>query len=92
MDVGIQDLLSRAAKECDIKFRVLPFPPGAGSTDAARFQRAGFRAGSILAVDHDLPTWYHTRLDTAEVMDKECLAKVIDLMLATFEIYDKEGA
>ena len=90
LDKGIQDLLSRVAEERNIKLRILPFPPGAGSTDAARFQKAGFRAGSILAVDHDLPAWYHTRKDTTEVMDKDCLAKVIDLMLATFEIYDKE--
>ncbi len=92
MDERVQELLSRAAEERNIKLRILPFPPGAGSTDAARFQRAGFRAGSVLAVDHDLPTWYHTRKDTPDVMDKECLAKVIDLMLATLEIYDRDSA
>ena len=90
MDKGIQELLSRAADERNIKLRILPFPPGAGSTDAARFQKAGFRAGSVLAVDHNLPTWYHTRKDTAKVMDRDCLAIVIDLLLATLEIYDRE--
>lgn len=91
MDEGVQKLLSRAAKERNVKFDIQPFPPGAGSTDGARFQRAGYPAGSIVAVDHNLPTFYHSRLDTPAVMDKECLTKVIDLMLATIDIYDREG-
>ena len=90
MDAGILELLNRAAKERGIKFRNLPFPPGAGSTDAARFQKAGFPAGSILAVDHQLPVWYHTRFDTVEAMDKDCIAKVIDLMLGVLVLYDSK--
>ncbi|MHA1110298.1 MAG: M28 family metallopeptidase [Promethearchaeota archaeon] len=92
LDDGVRKLLTGAAKERNIKVRELPFPPGAGSTDAARFQNAGFPAGSILAVDHQLPTWYHTRLDTVDAMDKECLAKTIDLMLATLQTYDSDSA
>jgi hypothetical protein len=90
LDAGVLELLSRAAHERGIKIRKLPFPPGAGSTDAARFQKAGFPAGSILAVDHQLPTWYHTRKDTVEVMDKECLAKIINLVLGTMQMYDRD--
>jgi hypothetical protein len=90
LDKGVLELISQAANERNIKIRQLPFPPGAGSTDAARFQKAGFPAGSILAVDKQLPNWYHTRLDTVENMDKECIKKIIDLILATFELHDRD--
>ncbi len=88
LDRSVLELLNQAAKECNIQLQNLPFPPGAGSTDAARFQNAGYPAGSLLAVDHQLPNWYHTRFDTVENMDKKCLGKVMDLILAALEIYD----
>lgn len=62
-----------------------------GSTDAAAFAQAGMKACCLAALDHNLKDYYHTRRDTYDNLDKECLGAIYDITMATLEIYDKEG-
>ncbi|MHA1520233.1 MAG: M20/M25/M40 family metallo-hydrolase [Promethearchaeota archaeon] len=91
LDTRVVGILDKAAKICQVPAKILPFPPGAGSTDAARFAKAGFPTGSIVAGKVPLPTWYHTRLDCADAMNALCLKQTLEILLQTIIIYDQEG-
>lgn len=62
-----------------------------GSTDAAAFAQAGMKACCLAALDHNLKDYYHTRRDTYDNLDKECLGAIYDITMKTLEVYDKEG-
>ncbi|WXG41096.1 MAG: M28 family peptidase [Candidatus Freyarchaeum deiterrae] len=56
----------------------LPF----GATDAAAFSRKKLLATTISSQDFShLPPFYHTRLDTPDVVDKEALGQVLQICL-----------
>ncbi|MHA1361128.1 MAG: M28 family metallopeptidase [Candidatus Freyarchaeota archaeon] len=79
--------LLRIAQEQGIKARLgtLPF----GATDAAAFSRKKLPATSIGSTElKKLPEFYHTRLDTPDVVDKEALGQVLQICLGYIKYID----
>jgi len=79
--------LLRIAQEQGIKARLgtLPF----GATDAAAFSRKKLPATSIGSTGlKKLPEFYHTRLDTPDVVDKEALGQVLQICLGYIKYID----
>lgn len=62
-----------------------------GATDAAALTQEGLKAACLAALDHNLKDYYHTRRDSYDNLDKECLGAVYDIAMSTLDIYDKEG-
>ncbi len=62
-----------------------------GASDGAAFTQAGWRTGTLAAMDPAPAPYYHTRLDTANNMEPFCLQKVIETVLAAVRRYDAEG-
>ena len=87
-DPEICNSLLKIAKEQGINARlgVLPF----GATDAAAFSRKKLPATTIGSheLKGRLPEFYHTRLDTPEVVDKEALGQVLQICLGYIKHID----
>lgn len=87
-DPEICNSLLKIAKEQGINVRlgVLPF----GATDAAAFSRKKLPATTIGSheLKGRLPEFYHTRLDTPEVVDKEALGQVLQICLGYIKYID----
>ncbi len=62
-----------------------------GSTDAAAFSQAGIPAASFVAMDPTPARYYHTRLDTAEILDEEAIEAGVKITLETVLQFDKNG-
>jgi putative aminopeptidase FrvX len=62
-----------------------------GSTDSAAFNQGGFRAAGITALSHDLQKYYHTREDSYDNMDKECLATCFAISVQVLEDLENEA-
>lgn len=62
-----------------------------GSTDAAAFSQAGIPAASFIAMDPTPARYYHTRLDTEEILDEEAIAAGFKITLETVLQFDKNG-
>ncbi len=80
-DKWMNDQLMDIAKKLGIKARLGPLP--FGGTDAARFSQAKIKTTNINAFDlgAHLPHYYHNRNDTLDVVDKEALAQVYDIVV-----------
>ena len=80
-DSEILASLFKIAEKLDIKanYGVLPF----GATDAAVFSRKKLPAVCIQAWEQkaSLPSFYHTRSDTPDVVEKEALGQVCNICL-----------
>lgn len=62
-----------------------------GSTDAAAFTQAGIPAASFTAMDPTPARYYHTRLDTEEILDKETIEAGLKIALKTILLFDEKG-
>ena len=62
-----------------------------GASDAAALTQAGFRSATIAAMDPSPAHYYHTRRDTPEAMNPECLRVVADLLFHAIAERDKTG-
>lgn len=60
-----------------------------GATDAAAITQAKIPAGSVAAMDPSPAKYYHTRLDTEENLDADCLETGLELALKILEVYDR---
>ncbi|MGQ9720947.1 MAG: M28 family metallopeptidase [Candidatus Jordarchaeum sp.] len=84
----ICNTLLKIAQEQGINARLgaLPF----GATDAAAFSRKKLPATTIGSheLKGRLPEFYHTRLDTPEVVDKEALGQVLQICLGYIKYID----
>ena len=72
----------------------LDVPIGAiplGSTDAAAASQAGVPAASFVAMDPAPAQYYHTRLDTAEILEPGTIKKGIELALRAVFRFDERG-
>ena len=81
-------LLADAARRAghDLPFRSLPI----GASDAAGFTQAGLRAIALIAMDPTPPRWYHTRLDTPELLNPACIEAGLRVMLEVIRSVDAE--
>lgn len=59
-----------------------------GATDAAAFTQAGFKSACVTALDHSLKPYYHTRKDTYDLLNPECLGTVYDMTCEALRIFD----
>ena len=88
-DEDVARLLKKAGKEVgyDIPYGTV----SVGSTDAAALAQGGLKACCLAALDHKLKDYYHTRRDTYDNLDKNCLGVVYDIIMKALKIYDEEG-
>ncbi len=61
-----------------------------GATDSAAFNQGGFKAVGITAMDHDLQDYYHTRRDTYDNLDADCLADCYAVSVKMLEKLENE--
>ena len=62
-----------------------------GSTDAAAASQAGVPAAAFVAMDPAPARYYHTRLDTPEILEPDTIAKGIELALRCVFRFDEKG-
>ena len=88
VDKDVSDLFVEACEELNIKCGKGVVPPLGGATDSAAFAQAGMRSTGITALNHALPDFYHTRLDTPDALNKECLANCFAASVKVLEKFD----
>jgi len=62
-----------------------------GSTDAAAFSQAGIPAASFTAMDPAPARYYHTRLDTEDILDEKTIEAGLKIALKTILLFDEKG-
>ena len=85
-DEHASELFFNAAKKLGIKCSYGSVPLGA--TDSAAFNQNGYAATGITALDHNLPSYYHTRRDSYDNMDHGCLADCFKVTVQALEDFD----
>lgn len=86
-DPDFSALVQASAKTCGYTIPLAPIP--LGSTDAAAFTQAGLRATALCAMDPAPAHFYHTRRDTVETMDSDCIAAAIAVVVETVRRFDE---
>lgn len=61
-----------------------------GATDSAAFNLGGYRAAGITALNHNLQDYYHTRRDSYDNLDKECLSACFAACIESLRIFDAQ--
>ena len=61
-----------------------------GATDAAAYTEGGFNSVCVTAMNFNLPRYYHTRLDVAKDVDKDCLANTFGILCNFVEKIDEQ--
>ena len=83
-------LIQKAAKQaCDIDIPIGTIELGA--TDAAAMSRAGFKASSMVMMDPSPARYYHTRLDTPELLSPKAIETGLLTVLEAAFIFDEKG-
>lgn len=88
VDKDVSDLFIEACEELNIPCKKGMVPPLGGATDSAAFAQAGLRATGVTALSHALPDFYHTRLDTPDALNKDCLEKCFAASVKVLEKFD----
>ncbi len=88
-DKRVCELLRKCAEKQGLTIPVGAIP--LGSTDAAAASQAGIAAASIVAMDPSPADYYHTRRDTAEILNPSCIDKILNVMLETVFTFDENG-
>lgn len=88
-DKEVGDLFFEACEELGIPCKKGFVPPLGGATDSAAFAQEGMRSTGITALNHALPDFYHTRLDTPEALNPSCLADCFAASVLALEKFDK---
>ena len=91
VDKDVSDLFIEACEELNIPCKKGMVPPLGGATDSAAFAKAGIKATGVTALSHALPDFYHTRLDTPDALNKECLELCYAASVKVLEKFD-DGA
>lgn len=60
-----------------------------GATDNAAFNKGGYKATGITSLNHNLQDYYHTRRDTYDNLDAECLANIFEASVELLRMYDE---
>ena len=88
VDKDVSDLFVEACEELKIPCKKGMVPPLGGATDSAAFAQAGMRATGVTALSHALPDFYHTRRDTPDALNKECLELCYAASVKVLEMFD----
>lgn len=88
-DAQVKSLVKKAALNCgyDIPYSSIYL----GACDAAAFTQKGIKATGFAAMDPTPPRYYHTRLDTPDLLVPEALKVGSQILLETAMLYDEEG-
>lgn len=86
-DPAVCRLVQTAAIKCGKGVPLGSIP--LGSCDAAAASRAGIKAAAIVAMDPAPARYYHTRLDTADNLVPETIAKGTEIALQTVFDFDE---
>ena len=82
-------LLAECAADMGLNVPIGAIP--LGSTDAAAASQAGVPAASFVAMDPAPAQYYHTRLDTAEILEPGTIKQGIELALRAVFRFDERG-
>lgn len=88
-DKRVCELLRKAGEKHGLSIPVGTIP--LGSTDAAAASQAGIPAASIVAMDPSPADYYHTRRDTAEILNPDCIEKILNVILEAVFTFDENG-
>lgn len=88
-DKQAKELMRNAGLNCGYDFKYSSIYLGA--CDAAAFTQKGIKATGFAAMDPTPPRYYHTRLDTPELLVPEALKIGSQVMLEAAFLYDAEG-
>ncbi|MCR5484426.1 MAG: M28 family peptidase [Clostridiales bacterium] len=86
---AVGDLLHDAGKEMGVEMPRAGLYPGA--VDAEAFSRCGIRSAGFCGVNHDPKKYYHTREDSWDNIDPDCIDLSFKICKKTAEIYDQKG-
>ena len=78
----VQSLVA-AAERSGVPYKVTPYPPGAGGSDAGPFSQAGLKAATLLPfkLPQQMAAFYHQKWDGPEILTMEPLLNVLKLSL-----------
>ncbi len=88
-DDRVCELLRRAGEKHGVNIPVTAIP--LGSTDAAAASQEGIPASALVAMDPAPAKYYHTRLDTPDIIIPECIEKVLNITLEAVFDFDENG-
>ena len=88
-DKAVGDLLHEAARNNGVDIPDSELYPGA--VDAEAFSMNGLRATGFTAVSHEAKRYYHTREDTPDNIDPECLALSLNICKEAARLFDATG-
>ncbi|MDR2524656.1 MAG: Zn-dependent exopeptidase M28 [Oscillospiraceae bacterium] len=88
-DKAVGDLLHTAAANCGADIPDSELYPGA--VDAEAFSMYGLRSTGFTAVSHAAKRYYHTRLDTPDNIDEDCLTLSLNICKEAVRLFDETG-
>jgi len=88
-DKAVGELIRDAGRACGIEIPDTELYPGAMDSEA--WTQLGLRASAFGGVSHEAKRYYHTRKDTPDNMDADCLALSLNICKEAARIFDKEG-
>ena len=62
-----------------------------GATDAAAFSQKGIAAATFVAMNPEPSRYYHTRLDTVDMIKPQAIDAGVKIALETVFLYDEKG-
>lgn len=86
---AVGELIREAGRNVGIEMPTAGLYPGA--IDAEAFSREGIRAAGFCGVSHNPQTYYHTRKDTWDNIDHECIELSLKICLEAASLYDEKG-
>jgi len=88
-DPAVCAMLRQGAKNAgyDVPYAILPF----GASDAAAAKQAGIRSAAFAAMDQAPPPYYHTRLDTVDLLDPKTMEACLKIVMETAWQFDQTG-
>ncbi|NLX93790.1 MAG: M20/M25/M40 family metallo-hydrolase [Clostridiales bacterium] len=70
----------------------LPYKPVFfGASDAAAISQAGLFAATLASMDPAPPRYYHTRRDTADILEPKSIEAGLNILLEAAFLYDEQG-
>ena len=88
-DSAVGELIRDAGRACGVEMPDTELYPGA--IDSEAWTQMGLRANGFAGVSHEAKRYYHTRMDTPDNMDADCLALSLNICKEAARIFDKEG-
>lgn len=89
LDSQAAKMAQKATEICglDIPYATVSF----GASDAAAGQQGGIKSVALAAMDPTPARYYHTREDTADILDMKTIETGLKIMLETAFLFDEQG-